>query len=241
MISLQPRPKLTLKKRLLAEPSNLKMEADMNDRTCIVTREAGSVDDMIRFVAGPDGSVVADLKHNLPGRGCWVKAQRRYIDEAVKRKLFPRGLKTAVTVPDDFGQIVDQMLVKSALGSFGLARKAGVVITGAAKVDIAIRNGTAGLVLHAFEAAEDGVRKLDQARRSVVYADGPDIPALSLFSSDEMDLALGGVNVIHAAVLRGRAAAGLMKRVWMLQHFRVGLDEQTSAKAATAAKETETE
>ena len=133
------------------------------------------------------------------------------------------------------------MLVKSALGSFGLARKAGVVITGAAKVDIAIRNGTAGLVLHASEAAEDGVRKLDQARRSVVYADGPDIPALSLFSSDEMDLALGGVNVIHAAVLRGRAAAGLMKRVWMLQHFRVGLDEQTSAKAATAAKETETE
>ena len=148
----------------------------MNDRTCIVTREGGSVDDMIRFVASPDGAVVADLKRNLPGRGCWVKAQRRYIDEAVKRKLFPRALKTNVTVPDDFGLVVEQMLVKFALGSFGLARKAGVVVTGAAKVDSAIRNGTAAMVLHAREAAEDGIRKLDQARRSVVYAGGPEIP-----------------------------------------------------------------
>jgi uncharacterized protein len=213
----------------------------MNDRTCIVTRTSGSVDDMIRFVAGPDGTVVADLKRNLPGRGCWVKAQRRYIDEAVKRKLFPRGLKSGVTAPDNLGQTVDQMLTKSALGSFGLARKAGVVVTGAAKVDIAIRNGTAALVLHAFEAAEDGVRKLDQARRSVVYAGGPEIPALSLFESSEMDLALGGVNVIHAAVLKGKAAAGLMKRAWLLQHFRDGPTDVADAKAATVAKETETE
>lgn len=217
------------------------MVENMNDRTCIVTREAGSAEDMIRFVAGPDGVVVPDLKHNLPGRGCWIKAQRRYIDEAVKRKLFPRALKTNVIVPDDFGQIVDRMLVKSALGSFGLARKAGVVITGAAKVDAAIRNGTAGLVLHASEAAEDGVRKLDQARRSVVYAGGPEIPALSLFESNEMDLALGGVNVIHAAVLKGTAAAGFTKRAWLLQHFRDGLDSKADAKAATVAKETETE
>jgi len=111
----------------------------------------------------------------------------------------------------------------------------------AAKVDAAIRNGTAALVLHAFEAAEDGVRKLDQARRSVVYAGGPEIPALSLFESSEMDLALGGVNVIHAAVLKGTAAAGFVKRAWLLQHFRDGRDDRADAKAAAAAKETETE
>ncbi|SDP80138.1 hypothetical protein SAMN05428967_3565 [Phyllobacterium sp. YR620] len=213
----------------------------MNDRTCIVTRDSGSVDDMIRFVAGPDGTVVPDLKRSLPGRGCWVKAERRYLDEAVKRKLFPRALKGAVVVPDDFGAVVDRMLAKSALGSFGLARKAGIVVTGAAKVDAAIRNGTAALVLHAHEAAEDGVRKLDQARRSVVYAGGPEIPALSLFESSEMDLALGGVNVIHAAVLKGMAAAGFVKRAWLLQHFRGGPEDHAIAKTAFAAKETETE
>ncbi len=47
----------------------MRVEQDMNDRTCIVTRESGYADDMIRFVAGPDGAVVPDLKHELPGRG----------------------------------------------------------------------------------------------------------------------------------------------------------------------------
>ena len=213
----------------------------MNDRTCIVTRESGSVDEMIRFVAGPDGTVIADLKRNLPGRGCWVKAERRYVDEAVKRKLFARALKADVVVPDDFGSVIDRLLTKSALGSFGLARKAGVVVTGSAKVDAAIRNGTAALVLHAAEAAEDGVRKLDQARRSVVYAGGPEIPALSLFESSEMDLALGGINVIHAAVLEGTAAAGFVKRAWQVQYFRDGRTHRADARADLAAKEMDTE
>jgi len=48
-------------------------ELIVNDRTCIVTREAGSPETLIRFVAGPDGQVVPDLKRRLPGRGCWVK------------------------------------------------------------------------------------------------------------------------------------------------------------------------
>ena len=78
----------------------------MNDRTCIVTRESGSADDLIRFVAGPDGSVVPDLKRTLPGRGCWVKAERRLVDEAVKRKLFARALKEGVTPQADLGALV---------------------------------------------------------------------------------------------------------------------------------------
>ena len=111
----------------------------MNDRTCIVTRESGSADDLIRFVAGPDGSVVPDLKRNLPGRGCWVKAERRLVDEAVKRKLFARALKEGVTPQADLGALVDQLLTKSALGSLALARKAGAVVSGSTKVDQAIR------------------------------------------------------------------------------------------------------
>lgn len=44
---------------------------DVNGRMCIVTRESGSPEELIRFVAAPDGTVVADLKRELPGRGCW--------------------------------------------------------------------------------------------------------------------------------------------------------------------------
>ena len=71
-----------------------KKDDGVNDRMCIVTREKGEADDhLIRFVAGPDGSVVPDLKRQLPGRGCWVKAERAIVDKAVARKLFARALR----------------------------------------------------------------------------------------------------------------------------------------------------
>src|SRR5690606_33788193 len=117
----------------------------VHDRTCSVTRESGSAEDRIRIVAGPDGSAVADRKRNLPGRGCWVKAERRFVDEAVKRRLFARALKEGVTAQDDLGALVDRLLTKSALGSLALARKAGAVVSGSTKVDQAIRTGAAAL------------------------------------------------------------------------------------------------
>ena len=67
-----------------------------NGRLCIVTRESLPVEDLIRFVAGPDGHVVPDIKRQLPGRGCWVTARRSMVDQAIKRKLFARGLKAQV-------------------------------------------------------------------------------------------------------------------------------------------------
>ena len=41
-------------------------------RMCIVTREVRPIADLIRFVAGPDGELVPDIKARLPGRGVWV-------------------------------------------------------------------------------------------------------------------------------------------------------------------------
>ena len=138
----------------------------------------------------------------------------------MKRKLFARALKEGVTPQADLGALVDQLLTKSALGSLALARKAGAVVSGSTKVEQAIRSGTACVVLHAREASPDGVRKLDQARRAVVHLDGPEIPAFSVFTGEEMDLAFGDGNVIHAAVLNGKAAAGFVKRLQLLQSYR---------------------
>jgi predicted RNA-binding protein YlxR (DUF448 family) len=56
---------------------------DVNGRMCIATRESGSPDELIRFVAAPDGTVVPDLKRTLPGRGCWVKIDRSLVERAV--------------------------------------------------------------------------------------------------------------------------------------------------------------
>lgn len=215
----------------------------MNDRTCIVTRQAGEPDGLLRFVAGPDMTVVPDIKRSLPGRGCWVTAERSFVEQAAKKKLFARALKQDVTVPDDLGGMVDLLLSRAALGSLGLSRKAGQVALGAAKVESAVRSGKAVAVLHAVEAADDGIRKMAQARRSVAYAGGPDIPAYKLFPEAELGLALGATNVIHAALLAGEAGKAALKRFIALDRYRGGSrvdrDAVETAQADKAAEDTE--
>jgi uncharacterized protein len=212
---------------------------DMNDRTCIVTRESGPAEGLIRFVAAPDGSVVPDLKRQLPGRGCWVTATRVRVDEAVKKQIFKRALKDDVTASPELGAMVDGLLMKRALGSLSLSRKAGQLTTGSAKVDAAIRSGEATLVLHAIDAAADGVRKLTQARKAVASGGGPVIPSHALFTTAQMDLALGGVNVIHAAALAGSAGENLKKHLAALTQFRGDSAMEPAQNTMDALKDTE--
>lgn len=197
------------------------LEGAVNPRMCIVTRQTYAAGDLIRFVAAPDGSVVADLKRRLPGRGAHVAAVRTAVDLAVKRKLFRRALKAEVKAGDELGATVDELIRRQALNFMGLARKAGHLVSGATKVDIAIRSGQALAVLHAQDAAADGIRKLTGARLAAVAAGAAeDIPVFVAFTADEMGLAFGGGNVIHAAVLAGDAGAALLKRLEALTNYR---------------------
>lgn len=209
----------------------------MNERTCIVTRKAGAPDDLIRFVVGPDSALVPDLKRNLPGRGCWVTADRLHVERAAAKKLFGRALKTDVKIPMDLGDLVDRLLAKAALGSLGLARKAGAIALGAAKVESAARSGEALAVLHSHEASADGVRKLAQARRATAGLGGPEIPDYKLFSEAEIGLALGGANVIHAAVLASDAGKAALKRIVALHRYRGGTPTDFATIAAVAEDE----
>jgi len=206
----------------------------MNDRTCIVTRKTAEPDELIRFVVGPDGAVVPDLKRNLPGRGCWVTADRLHVDKAAGKNLFARAFRKDVAVSPDLGALVDTLLVKRALGALGLARKAGAVALGATKVESAVRSGEALFVLHAEEASEDGLRKITQARKATAYAGGPAIYAYKLFSEADLSLALGGTNVIHAAVLAEDAGRAVQKRMVALDRYRGGSSEDRAMFAAIA-------
>lgn len=197
---------------------------DVNGRMCIVTRESGSPDELIRFVAAPDGSIIPDLKRQLPGRGCWVKIDRSLVDKAVARKTFARALKADVKAADDLGETVDRLLAQQLMQMMNMARKAGQFITGASKVDAAIRAGAAIAVFHSTGAADDGVRKIDQARKAwhLGMETEEEIPSFRLFSESEMEGVMGQNAFIHAAVLAGQAGEGVVKRAKMLEQYRNG-------------------
>ncbi|CAN7577278.1 RNA-binding protein [Neorhizobium sp. LjRoot104] len=208
-------------------------EIVVNDRTCIVTREAGSPETLIRFVAGPNGAVVPDLKRQLPGRGCWIKAERSLVDRAVQKKLFARALKAEAKADADLGALVDRLLAADLVGMMNMARKASQFVTGATKVDAAVRSGAALAVFHAADAAADGVRKIDQARKAWKLGSntGEDIPSFSLFTSAELDEVMGQNAFIHACALAGQAGEGVVKRANLLEQYRVGGLSQTKGVA----------
>lgn len=190
------------------------------DRLCIVTRMVKPVGDMIRFVVGPDGSVVPDLKRKLPGRGLWVTGTEDAVKLAVARKAFGRGFKRDVRVPPDLDGFVEHLLERAALDALAMAHKAGRLALGFSKVEAALAGEPVVALIHAADAREDGVRKL-AAAASRRFGEAEGRPAeIRLFASLQLDLALGRSNVIHAALLAGPASDGFLARCRSLDRFR---------------------
>lgn len=180
------------------------------ERTCVATREVRTVGELIRFVRAPDGTVVPDLKRELPGRGVWVTASREAVRLAVKKKAFSRGFKEPATVDPGIDEQVAELIGRSALGLLGFANKAGLVVTGFAKVEAALSKENVVALIEASDAGEDGVRKLGQVLRRLGKSE--DTPAVRLFQGLELDLALGRSNVVHAALLAGPVSAAFLAR-----------------------------
>ena len=187
-------------------------------RSCIVTRRPAAPGELIRFVRAPDGAVVPDLDNKLPGRGVWVSASRATLETAVRKRLFARGFKSDVTAEPDLPDRVDRLLAERVLGLLGLARKAGEVITGFDKVDKAARRRPLAVVFHAADGAEDGLRKIQAALLAGGQMDSTLLARA--FTSEELGLALGLANVIHAAVPAGSMGIAVAERALRLARYR---------------------
>lgn len=186
--------------------SEVRTEAEeiVAERMCIVTRQVMDEAQLIRFVRGPDGSVVPDINRKLPGRGVWVTLSRGRVAEAVKRRAFARGLGEGSAAREDLPEQIGGLLRKAALAYISLAKKAGEAVAGAVKVEEMLAAGRARLVIHAIEAAQNGRQKIDALS-------GPGVETLGFFTSNDLDLAFGRTNVIHAAVAKGGLAEKLLQ------------------------------
>jgi predicted RNA-binding protein YlxR (DUF448 family)/ribosomal protein L30E len=172
------------------------------ERRDLVTGEVMDEARLIRFVAGPDGVVTPDIGRRLPGRGLWVAADRASIDAAAKKNLFARAAKARLVAPADLADQVEALLLRRLLAALGLARKAGDLVIGFEKTLAQIRAGKAAVLIEAADGAADGRGKLLALASHI----SPPPLLIGLFTGLELDLALGGENVIHTAFLAGRGA-----------------------------------
>jgi len=191
-------------------------------RRCIVTRAEKPPQELIRFVAGPDGALVPDLGRRLPGRGVWVDGTRAAVAVAMARQAFARSLKRRVAVPADLPARVERLLARRLLEALALANKAGLAVAGFAKVEALIARNRAVVLIHAADAAPDGVEKLDRKFNGLAKDGAADVPAIRELSGAEMSLAMGRPNVIHAAAAEGGATGRLIEEARRLRRYRLG-------------------
>jgi len=190
-------------------------------RLCVVTREVKPTEELIRFVVGPDQAVVADLKRKLPGRGAWVTARRDVLATAVKRGAFARAFRADVKAAPDLPATVEHLMERALLDALAIARKARQVVVGHAQVEAAAEQGAALAVLHASDARPDGVRQISAAIRRGSAPDDANVVVIPVFTSAQLHLALARPNVVHAALLAGRASDTVIARWRSLADFRL--------------------
>jgi len=217
---------------MIAQAQDIELDAGPRarerERLCVATRTVRPLSDLIRFVIGPGGEAVPDIKRKLPGRGVWVTATQDALGEAIKRKAFARGFKREVRLSPDLVALTERQLARAALDALAVAGKAGLVAVGFAKTEAALERGRAVALLHAAEASADGIRKLDVALRQ---AGGP-AAVIGFLTSAQLGLALNRPNVIHAALLAGPVSETFLARCRRLERFRTGDQQNRAARVA---------
>jgi len=209
-------------------PAPLTGSGDESERTCILSGKKASRDSLIRLALGPDGTVAPDVRAKAPGRGAWIGVDRKTLEEAITKgrltKALNRAFRTAVNVPSDLAEQIEKALERAALDRLGLEVRAGQIVTGTEKIIDAARKGTVELLLHAYDAAADGTRKLDQAFRVGLDMEGSDVRGLAIPATRAiLSMALGRENVVHLALIAPAAAARVTQALGRWRGF-IGLD-----------------
>jgi predicted RNA-binding protein YlxR (DUF448 family) len=218
----------------IADPADLddgpRTNKSATTRMCVVTRQVRPIDELIRFVVAPSGEVVADLKRKLPGRGLWISASHTTVAEAIRRHQFSKGFKKDVRAAASLADDTGHLLVRSTLDALAMVAKAGQVVSGFAKVEDMLERRQAAVLIHASDGAADGIRKLDAIVKKMTADSGEtrEIPVITALTSEELDLALGRSNVIHAALLAGPASRTFLSRSQTLVQYRDGGQRQGS-------------
>lgn len=182
------------------------------NRRCIVTGEVRPIAELVRFVVGPDETLVPDVEGRLPGRGIWLSARRDVVNTAVAKRIFAKAARRAVVVPPDLADRVEGLLARRCADLLGLARRGGQAVAGFDQVRGALAAGRKGLLFAAVEGAADGRRKLQQV--------APEVAEVAVLRADELGAALGREHFVHVLVAPGRIADRLSIEAARLAGFR---------------------
>lgn len=192
-------------------------DRNARSRLCAATRAVHPVDQLLRFVRAPDGTVVPDIRARLPGRGVWIRCSRPALRQAVDRKVFGRHFRQPVKAGLELVDQTAHLLQQDALQMLALCNKAGAVTTGFDKIA-----DMRGPILALIQAT-DGSQAEKQRLRGHCRGRGPrrnDPKVIDVFAARELGLSIGREHVIHAALSVHDAASAFLERALKFVEFQ---------------------
>lgn len=195
------------------EPLGSDISGDGPERKCILSGVVAPREELIRLAISPDGLVLPDALARAPGRGAWIGVSRAELTSALaKGKLrgaLARAFKGAeLTIPEDLPERIEAALTRAFADRLGLEKKSGRLLTGSDRIAENARMGNVAWLAHAADASEDGSRKLDQAWRVGMEAEGSGMAGITLpLDRAALSVALGRDNVVHLALTDSGSAA----------------------------------
>jgi predicted RNA-binding protein YlxR (DUF448 family) len=179
---------------------------DGPERRCVLSGLTAGRDDLVRLAISPDGDVLPDALARAPGRGAWIGASRAELEAALANGKLKAALSRAfkgasLAIPADLPALTENALRKALLDRLGLEMRAGRLILGSDRIAGEARDGGIAALYHAADASEDGSRKLDQAWRVGMAAEGSGLCGTRLpLDRAALSVALGRDNVVHLAL-----------------------------------------
>jgi uncharacterized protein len=138
-------------------------------RTCLVTRQTLSKDQMIRFVISPFGALVFDFQKKLPGKGYWITPKRDLIEIAIKKNIFSKLSKQKVEIDSNFIVLLQDKLRQRCLSYFHLLKKASLIVCGLEKVKQKIQKDKWGTLIIANNSPKSDFHKIPNNDRLTIY------------------------------------------------------------------------
>ncbi|MET0588514.1 MAG: DUF448 domain-containing protein [Novosphingobium sp.] len=195
------------------------------ERKCILSGTHDARDALVRLAISPEGEVHPDVLARAPGRGAWIGVTRAALEESIaKGKLkgaLARAFKGApISIPDDLAERLEAALTRAVTDRLGLEMRSGQLLVGSDRIAEKARMGRVAWLAHAADAGEDGSRKLDQALRVGLEAEGSGLRGTVLpLDRAALSVALGRDNVVHLALTESAAAERIAAPLQRLLHY----------------------
>lgn len=193
---------------------------EASERRCVLSGRGGERDAFLRLALSPanedgESEILPDALARAPGRGAWIGTTRDELAAALisgrLKAALARAFKTGkLSIPADLPELTEKALLRAFLDRLGLEMRAGRLILGSDRIGQEARMGRVAALYHAADASDDGARKLDQALRVGMDAEGSGLAGMRLpLDRATLSMALGRNNVVHMAL----ADAGSAERV----------------------------